>query len=77
MASLARTILDRRLNPFQQSDFLEAEWNRADGKWKAFLGYRNINALESAVDTEYRRLLHFQPPPRGRHFAAGRIRLAL
>lgn len=62
---LAKNIINNKYSRIEEDDYINSEWQRADSKWAAFLGYHNIKAFTSAIDQECRRLMHperYQPP---------------
>ena len=63
VARLARHIVDNDLRRTETRRYIEDEWNRANGKWMAFFGYRNENAFYRAVELECSRLERPVPPP--------------
>lgn len=55
---LAQNILNQNYTRREEDEYIQSEWERADGKWIAFFGYQNINAFTAAIDSETRRLMH-------------------
>lgn len=58
VAAIADYIIKSRYDDIAIRDFLDLEWNRADGKWTAFFGYQNFKAFRKAVQQERDRLLY-------------------
>lgn len=56
VAQIAKHIVDNDLRRTETRQYVENEWNRANGKWMAFFGYHNENAFYRAVELECSRL---------------------
>lgn len=63
VARLARHIVDNDLRRTETRQYVEDEWNRANGKWMAFFGYQNEKAFYRAVELECDRLERPTPSP--------------
>lgn len=63
VAEMAKHIIGNRLDDMAVRQYLEDEWNRANGKWTAFFGYQNFKAFRRAVQLERERLVYGDEPP--------------
>ena len=63
VAQIAKHIVDNDLRRTETHQYIENEWNRANGKWIAFFGYQNENAFYRAVELECSRLERPVPAP--------------
>jgi superfamily II DNA or RNA helicase len=52
ISKLARAILDRQMRPNESAEFINGEWDRAEGRWGAFFGIRNFMAFKRVIDDE-------------------------
>lgn len=66
VSQIAKYIVDNDLRRTETRQYIENEWNRANGKWMAFFGYQNENAFYRAVELECSRLEHPVPAPAAR-----------
>ncbi|SFG94957.1 DEAD/DEAH box helicase family protein [Enterocloster clostridioformis] len=63
VARIAKHIVDNDLRRTETRQYIENEWNRANGKWMAFFGYHNENAFYRAIQLECNRLERPVPTP--------------